>query len=227
MAATREDELAQCPAGKDPFFATDAQIILLNLPVRGRPGTRAFTQHVHRAAASQFVVASTVNYDPDVAIEDVAEAMLQCGDVRLPRAMRRPARLWSEKKYMDAMLRSLPGFFGTEDPMTGGKMKLPGKGSRVRNDAFMYAHVMLVRKLVGQRLRHANYSVDADSGLAAAFCVINADRVKNGQTNVTEVRFDKGLTRGERSTLARMGGCFLRSGPTSCRWHRGIPETLS
>lgn len=81
---------------------------------------------------------------------------------------------------MDAMLRSLPGFFNAEDPMTGGKMKLPGKGARVRNDAFMYAHMMLVRKLTGQGLRQANYSVDADSGLAAAFCAINVDMVREG-----------------------------------------------
>jgi hypothetical protein len=151
------------------------------------------------------VVASTVDYDPDVAVEDVDEAMFRCGDFLLPRAMRKHARLWSDREYMDAMLRSLPGFFNTEDPMTGGKMKLPGKGSRVRNDAFMYAHVMLVRKLTGQRLRRANYSVDADSGLAAAFCAVNVDMVKKGRVNVTEVRFDKGLTNDERSTLARMG----------------------
>lgn len=205
MASNREGDLARCLSGKDQFFATDAQTILLNWPVRGRRGTVPLLQMSTVHAASQFVVASTVDYDPDVAVEDVDEAMFRCGDFLLPRAMRRHARLWSEREYMDAMLRSLPGFFNAEDPMTGGKMKLPGKGSRVRNDAFMYAHVMLVRKLTGQGLRQANYSVDADSGLAAAFCAINVDMVREGRANVTEVRFEKGLTNDERSTLARMG----------------------
>jgi hypothetical protein len=90
-------------------------------------------------AASRFVVASAVNYDPDVAGEDVDEAMFRCGDFLLPRAMRKHARLWSEREYRDAMLRSLPGLFNTEDLMTGGKIKPPGQRVRIRNDAFMYA----------------------------------------------------------------------------------------
>jgi len=119
-------------------------------------------------AASRFVVASAVNYDPGVAGEDVDEAMFRCGDFLLPRAMRKHARLWSEREYRDVMLRSLPGLFNTEDLMTGGKIKLPGQRVRIRNDAFMYAHVILVRKLTGQRRRQATYSVNAGSSLAAA-----------------------------------------------------------
>ncbi|SEN97954.1 hypothetical protein SAMN05216227_103638 [Pseudorhodobacter antarcticus] len=39
MSAAREGDLARCLARKDQFFATDAQTILLNWPVRGRRGT--------------------------------------------------------------------------------------------------------------------------------------------------------------------------------------------
>lgn len=96
---------------------------------------------VHKG--SQFVVASTVDYDPDVSVEDVDKVMESCGDFLKPRSMRQNARLWSEREYRDAVMRGLPGFFGPEDMASGGRLKLPGKGSRVRGDAFMYAHVML------------------------------------------------------------------------------------
>lgn len=155
---------------------------------------------------TQFVVASTVDYDPDFSAEEVDQNMEACGDFLLPRAMRRHARLWSEREYRDAVLRGLPGFFGPEYMAAGGRLKLPGKGARVRGDAIMYAHIMLVRKMIGTEFLSAHFCLDSDSGLAAAFCALSVDMVKSGRAHITEVSFEKGMTNDERNTMARLGG---------------------
>lgn len=131
MGAARENALSVCLAAKEQIFATDAQTILLNWPVRGRRGTVPLLHMSTVHSGTQFIVASTVDYDPEVSVEDVDAAMESCGDFLLPRSMRRHARLWSEREYLDAVLRGLPGSFSTDDPTAGGKMKLPGKGARV------------------------------------------------------------------------------------------------
>lgn len=211
FAADREKALPRCLASKSQVFATDAQTILLNWPVRGRRGTVPLVHMSTVHSGTQFVVASTVDYDPDVSAEEVDREMEACGDFLLPRAMRRHARLWSEREYRDAVLRGLPGFFGSDDMAVGGRLKLPGKGARVRSDAFMYAHIMLVRKMTGSRFRRASFCVDADSGLSAAFCALSVEMIKAGRVDVIEVSFAKGLTNDERSTLAKHGSDMLRA----------------
>ena len=159
------------------MFAADAQTILLNWPVRGRRGTVPLLHMSTVHNGTQFVVASTVDYDPDISVEEVDAAMEACGDFLLPRSMRQHARLWSEREYRDAIIRGLPSFFAPEDLAAGGRFKLPGKGARVRGDAFMLAHIMLVKKMIGRDLRRANFCIDLDSGLAAAFCALSVDMV--------------------------------------------------
>jgi len=210
MAAVREAALPRCFAGQDQVFATDAQTILLNWPVRGRRGTVPLLHMSTVHNGTQFVVASTIDYDPGTSVEAVDAAMEACGDFLLPRSMRRHARLWSEREYRDAIIRGLPSFFGPEDRAAGGRFSLPGNGARVRGDAFMYAHIMLVRKMIGRDLRRANFCIDSDSGLAAAFCALSVDMVKAGRAHVIEVSFEKGMTNDERSTLARIGGETLQ-----------------
>ena len=57
-----------------------AQTILLNWPVRGRRGTVPLLHMSTVHNGSQFVVASTVDYDPEVSVGEVDNAMEKCGD---------------------------------------------------------------------------------------------------------------------------------------------------
>ncbi|WP_157767287.1 hypothetical protein [Paracoccus yeei] len=66
VAADRETALPRSLSGGDHLFATDAQTILLNWPVRGRRGTLPLLHMSTVHNGTQFVVASTVDYDPDV-----------------------------------------------------------------------------------------------------------------------------------------------------------------
>ena len=223
MAAEREAALPRRLAGGSHFFATDTQTILLNWPVKGRRGTVPLLHMSTVHGGTQFVVASTVDYDPDVAPGDVEERMLSCGDFELPRSMRRHARLWSEREHLSSAMRALQGFCGPEDLATGGMLELPGKGSRIRGDAFQHAHVMLVRKMIGTGLRVANFCVDRDSGLAAAFCALSVVMVRTGRCHVVEIAFAKGLTNDERSGLARVGTDLFHA---QCLEHKAEVERV-
>lgn len=92
---------------------------------------------------------------------------------------------------------------------------LPGKGARVRADAAMYAHLMLVRRKIGDRFRRANFCVDADAGFAMALCALGASDIKAGRMNVAEVSFLKGLSNDKRMDYARRGRELLRGAQSS------------
>ncbi len=210
FARDRENYLHLCFEDQDPYFATDIQTILVNWPVKKRRGTIPL---LHRATVhkySQFVVASTVDYDPAVDPRDLQEAMEQCGDFEINRSMRKHARLWSYKEYSQSLARQMLLGHSIDDLAVGGELKLPGHGTRVRGDAFQYAHMMLVKKLIGQQFNVANYCLDAESGLAAAICALNVDLVKSERVNVFEIRFVKGLTNDERLSYVNEGRRMFR-----------------
>jgi len=74
-------------------------------------------------------------------------------------------------------MRSQGARFSKDDIATAGKLRLPGHGSRVRGDAFKFAHMMLVKKLIGDRFKTANYCLDDEAGLAAAVCSLNVEDI--------------------------------------------------
>ncbi len=205
FAGEREARLHQCFEGKEPFFSTDAQTILVNWPIRNRRGTVPLLHMATVHKSSQFVVAATIDYDPDVDPDELEKAMDAAGDFARPRSMRRFARLWPASEYRASVSKRLPHIFTREDLAAGGKYELPGRGSRVRGDIFHYAHMMLVRKLVGRSYRVANFCVDAESGLANAIAALSVDEVKRGRVNIAEISFSKGLTNDERAALAVEG----------------------
>lgn len=205
FAAERERRLHLCFEGKDPFFATDAQMILVNWPVKSQRGTVPLLHMATVHRSSQFVVASTVDHDPDVDPDDLEAAMTAAGDFAKPRSMRDHARLWPASEYQAAVMRQLPNIFTQEDLAAGGRFNLPGRGSRVRGDVFHYAHMMLVKKLIGRSYRTANFCIDAEAGLANAVAAISVPEVRAGRVNIAEISFSKGLTNDERSRLATRG----------------------
>lgn len=205
FAHDREKRLHECFEGRSPLFATDIQTILVNWPAKKRKGTIPLLHMATVHKFSQFVVASTVDYDPDVDPVELEKLMDACGDFDLNRCMRRHGRLWAATEYTSSLLRSHGHKFSEDDLATAGKFKLPGHGSRVRGDAFKFAHMMLVKKLIGTGFETANYCLDAEAGLAAAVCALNVDLIKSGKVNVAEITFKKGLPNDDRLMLAQNG----------------------
>lgn len=205
----REARMADCFAGRRPYFATDIQTILVNWPVKNRRGTIPLLHMATVHKFSQFVVASTVDYDPSISPEQIEEMMRSCGDFDLNRSMRRHARLWAATEYQNSLLRVQGKLFSKEDLATAGPLQLPGSGCRVRGDAFIYAHMMLVKKLIGNQFRTANYCIDDEAGLSVAICALNVRDIKAGRINVAEVSFKKGMTNDDRMAFAAEGRRIL------------------
>ncbi|MBT2131007.1 hypothetical protein [Aliiroseovarius lamellibrachiae] len=205
----REKRLDACFEGRRPFFTTDIQTILVNWPVKKRRGTIPLLHMATVHKFSQFVVAATVDYDASISPEDLESAMEGCGDFDLPRSMRKHARLWSATEYQGSLMRSQGVRFSKDDIATAGKLLLPGHGSRVRGDAFKFAHMMHVKKLIGERFKTANYCLDDEAGLAAAVCALNVENIKAGRVNVAEISFKKGMINDDRQVLAAQGRATL------------------
>jgi len=201
----REKRLAQCFRGRSAYFATDIQTILVNWPVKSRRGTVPLLHMATVHKFSQFVVAATVDYDPSVSPDELEDWMGDYGDFELPRSMRTFARLWARSEYQDSLLRSQGTLFSKDDLAVAGKLHLPGRGCRVRGDAFKYAHMMKVKKLIGESFWKANYCLDDEAGLAATVSALNVGLIKAGRVNVAEISFKKGLSNDERQRLATEG----------------------
>lgn len=211
----REARLNECFENRYPYFATDVQTILVNWPVKKRRGTIPLLHMATVHKYSQFVVAATVDYDEAVSPVDLEEVMTECGEFALARSMRKHGRLWAASEYLDSLVRSqdkrLAELLSEDDMAVGGELRLPGHGCRVRGDAFKFAHMMLVKKLVGDYFTQANYCIDDESGLASAICALNVELVKSGRVNVAEVSFKKGLTNDVRLQLASKGRQLLEA----------------
>lgn len=209
FAHDREKRLDKCFQDQDAFFATDLQVILVNWPVKSRRGTIPLLHMATVHKFSQFVVAATVDYDPTVSPIEIEKMMEECGDFALARCMRRHGRLWAASEYQDSLMRSQNARFSKDDIATAGQLQLPGVGCRVRGDVFKHAHMMFVKKLVGDRFRTANYCLDDEAGLASAVCALNVKAVQAGKVNIAEISFKKGMTNDDRMALAADGRRIL------------------
>lgn len=98
-----------------------------------------------------------------------------------------------------------PACFSKDDLAIAGRLRLPGSGCRVRGDAFKFAHMMMVKKLVGERFNRLHYCLDDEAGLAAAVCALNVGLIRSGRVNVAEISFAKGLTNDGRLQFAAEG----------------------
>ncbi|NVO24992.1 hypothetical protein [Donghicola mangrovi] len=205
FAARRETRLASCFANQAPIFATDIQVVLVNWPIKQRRGTIPLLHMATVHQGSQFVVAATTDFDPGVSMEDIEDEMLASGDFELPRSMRSQARVWSASEYLRMVMKINRSIRSEDDLLVGGSWHLPGEGARVRTDILMYAHMMLVKKLLGRDYRRAFFCLDAESGLAAATSALFVDEVAMGRVDIAEVLFTKGQTNDRRSELSREG----------------------
>lgn len=100
--------------------------------------------------------------------------------------MRRHGHVWAVSEYQNSLMRSQGKHFSKDDIATAGKMKLPGHGYPVRGDAFKFAHLMNVKRLVGHRFKSAHYCIDDEAGLAAAVCALNVEKINVGRVYVSE-----------------------------------------
>jgi transposase-like protein len=205
FAGEREQRLSKCFRDRSVYLSTDVQTLLVNWPVKSRRGTIPLLHMATVERWSQFVVAATIDYDPDISPAEAERLHVEAGDAQKTRPMRTHARLWPLSEYQDSLLRGLGSHFTQEDRAVGGELRLPGTGSRVRGDVFSYAHMMLVRKLVGQDFRRCTFVIDAEAGLGNGIAALALRDIVAGRVDICEVAFAKGLTNDVRLELAAEG----------------------
>jgi len=108
-------------------------------------------------------------------------------------------------------MRSKQDIFTPQDIAIGGKYKLPGSGSRFRGDVFQYAHMMLVKRLIGTEYITANFCIDMEAGLARGMAALCSDEIKAGRIHIAEINFEKGLTNDAKTQLAAEGAEHLKA----------------
>ena len=132
FANRRETDLGAALAGKSVVFATDAQVLTVNWPARERRGIIPFLHLCTVHQGSQYVLASTLDYDPDISTEEVDNYMESVGDFDRPLSMRSQARLWSKREYERSVMSQNATIISQDDLWVGNGLKLPGTGCRVR-----------------------------------------------------------------------------------------------
>lgn len=229
FAAQRERELPNQFTTNCPFIQTDIQILKLNWSDRG-VRVQVDVRHivtVHRPTG--FVIASTVDIDPDIlphAVEELADAL---GERKLPRSMRENARIWFPSEYLDFVRhrhQTLTKDY-TPDELREANTKLLLRVGRVHQDIADFAHVMLVKHKIGDLFPHIFISVDRDAGLARAYCAVFKDEVKRGKATIAETYFDKNRTVQFKQQLVKEGRSFRDSvlgGIAASGWEGEVPS---
>lgn len=217
FAADREQRLPDVISGKSPYFATDTQILFVNWPDRG---VRKSVEVRHICTVmkdTNYVIASTTDVDPDVRPVAIEKAMEISGDFGKPRSMRENARVWFASEYLNhlrqkhaALNRSQARLDGEFEP-DAEDVTLLEKAARVRQDAAEFAHIMLVKKKLGDRSAYLNFSTDRDAGLSAAFAAVFANEVRAKRVRIADIAFEKYLTTDRRMALVAEGNKHLRS----------------
>ncbi|MGI1662381.1 transposase [Palleronia sp. KMU-117] len=204
MAGYKEQNLAKAFADRHRVLSCDVQMLLANWERNGSVDTVPVYHAATVERSTSYIVASTTDYDPDLDPQETERAMLINGDFFVPRAWRDCARTWTYSEYVDSITRG-----ATNQPTPPGPppnhITLPGKGSRIRAETFQTAHMMLVKKLVGQDFHKLHICIDGDTGFGALACMLFAGDIMAGRVNVAVVRFRKALGNSKREQRVLVG----------------------
>jgi hypothetical protein len=203
MAGHKEREPGES-ADRHRVLSCDIQMILANWERNGQVDTVPVYHAATVERSSSYIIAATTDYDPDTDPRETERAMLINGDFFVPRAWRECARTWTYSEYVDSITRG-----ATNQPAPPGPppnhITLPGTGSRIRAETFQTAHMMLVKKLVGQDFHKLHVCIDGDTGFGSLTCMLFAGDIMAGRVNVAVVRFRKGLGNSKREQRVAIG----------------------
>lgn len=154
-----------------------------------------------------------LSLEPEEDLPEIEVRMIADGDFGLPRAFRRQARVWSEiefTEYLNKMTRKV-AIHPLEAPDVDFDLQLPHRGAPMRQDIMQIAHAFMLRRCLGKGDERFVFVLDADPWLALAFVSAFAGWVKQGQADVSVVRFDKNKSNNQRNMLVGDGRASLAS----------------
>lgn len=205
------------------YLSTDRQTLAVNWSNRKDRRNVALQAIATADLESGFVFGMDLNFDPSLSLDMVQAEAVANGDVALPQAYRRYARLWLKTDYDAAVDESAARkaataklrYAYTEDPLgqaietayveAGARedveevvikekgQKLPTEGVEVRDQYTVYAHFLMLERLLRAAPKVRCY-LDQDSGFRAAFMAAFHRRVRERRADAWFVKVMKEST---------------------------------
>ena len=223
FVAEREKHL---PNRKMPraYIGVDRQEYTLNWPDRNDRRNSSLWAVGSADNVTGYVFGVHLNHDPSLDPQDIERDALECGDYQVTQPFRKHARLWLKGEYLESVKRSravssgsiesLPGDISTRyaqalqrsdietpDEFTG-DFVLPARGAQVHAVYTIYAHFLLLRRLLGS-VDKMRFFLDQDSGMRAGCLAAFEDRIKQSRCDAFYVRINSNLSIDEKRRVVR------------------------
>jgi transposase-like protein len=221
FAAAQERRLMELPIRR-LYLSVDRQTHLVNWE-RADEKRNIFLNAVGTADnKSGYVFGIHVNYDHDIDADQVEQDAFECGDTSIPGPFRQHARVWLAQDYEDALGKNIrlrvsykkdlkdsiqDAYDNSEvredieesevqTPETG----LPYSGMQVHSEYTLYAHFLLLRRLL-ENVEKIRFFLDQESGIRAACLSAFWIEVLEKRCDAFYVRVNKDLTINQKRSL--------------------------
>ena len=218
-------------------LCVDSQDYMVNWRRRVNRKNIQFTAVCTVEAASGYVLAHNMNFDPDMMQVDVEDEARINGDLdpKKKSYFRTSPQYWLEHDFrkqagaapleirpnIDAepllveqliiekalLEASMPDPEIQDAPFRGNQM--PHAGVMTHADYTAYAHAMLVERMT-RGAKYATIYTDQSTMLRNAFTAAFADRIRKGRCEMAFVQFQKEMTIDEKRDLARASGAQMK-----------------
>ena len=202
------------------YLSTDRQTLTVNWSNRKDRRNITLQAIATADLDSGFVFGMDLNFDPSLRLEDIQQESQANGDVSRPQPFRRHARLWLQSDYEAAVTEATARkaataklrYAYTEDPLgtaieaayvdAGARkdveavviknkgQRLPTDGVEVRDQYTVYAHFLMLERMVRSAPKIRCY-MDQDSGFRAAFMTAFHKQIKERRADAWFVRVMK------------------------------------
>jgi transposase-like protein len=170
---------------------------------------------------SGYVFGWHFNFDPRMNAGDVEAELLRLGDLDVPSAYRKNARLWLPSEFQARVAKScksstIGGVLSTDIAVQyeieqlrhdmeaiediDETVKTPSKGMLIHSEYTMYGHFYLLRDLL-PNVDKVRFYLDQEAGIRSAFLNAFGDRVRGHTADAFFVKTSKNLTVDEKDKL--------------------------
>ncbi len=223
FVAEREKHLPSRKAQR-AYVSVDRQEYTMNWPNRNDRRNSSLWAIGSADTASGYVFGVHLNHDPSLDPRIIEQDALNCGDYRAAPPFRKHARLWLKGEYAESVGRPLIKTTVSMGSLTGditmrydqalqrndietpdeftGNFTLPSKGVQVHAGYTIYAHFLLLRRLLNS-IDKTRFFLDQDSGMRAGCLSGFADRIAQGRCDAFYVRINSKLSIDERRRVVR------------------------
>ncbi|GAA6186003.1 hypothetical protein NBRC116595_32530 [Aliiglaciecola sp. NS0011-25] len=153
------------------------------------------------------------NYDPHIDRRSAEIAASQVNPAVTPAHLLPHARLWLKRDFDHELtvenhipvqgLSNLENTTFEQSEILDGTTQLPKSGALVHSEYSMYAHFLLLSKLLG-KVDTVHYSLDREAGIRNAFMTANQARIKSGEVHGFYVKNTTGMTVDEKEDLVKV-----------------------